>query len=128
MSDMKFCKHCGEKIVKDAVICNYCGRQVEELKGAKESGNIVINNSQQQQQQQQQQQFAQPNPQMLGMKLVEKNMALILCLLLGWLGAHKFYEGKTVLGIIYFFTGGLFLIGVVIDFLSILGKPSKYYV
>lgn len=29
--DTKFCKHCGEKISKDAIICTSCGRQVEKL-------------------------------------------------------------------------------------------------
>ena len=40
----KYCKHCGEKIPKDAVICIKCGRQVEELKNNK-LDNIIINNS-----------------------------------------------------------------------------------
>lgn len=35
----KFCKHCGEKIPLDAVICTKCGRQVEEIK---KSGNDQI--------------------------------------------------------------------------------------
>lgn len=40
----KFCKHCGEKIPVDAVICTKCGRQVEEIK--KTGGEqIVINNN-----------------------------------------------------------------------------------
>ena len=41
---MKFCKHCGEKIPEDAVICTHCGRQVEQLKGA-DQPNVVINNT-----------------------------------------------------------------------------------
>ena len=40
----KFCKHCGEKIPEDAIICTKCGRQVEELKSNKPD-NIIINNS-----------------------------------------------------------------------------------
>ena len=30
----KFCKHCGQVIPADAVICTHCGRQVEELRTA----------------------------------------------------------------------------------------------
>lgn len=30
--ETKFCKHCGEKIPVDAIICTKCGRQVEEVK------------------------------------------------------------------------------------------------
>lgn len=57
-----------------------------------------------------------------------KWVALILCLLLGFVGAHKFYEGKVGMGILYIFTGGLFLIGVTIDFFVLLFKPNPYYV
>ena len=39
----------------------------------------------------------------------------ILILLFGWSGIHKFMEKKTVLGIIYLFTFGLFGIGWLID-------------
>lgn len=57
-----------------------------------------------------------------------KWVALILCIFLGFFGAHKFYEGKTGMGILYLFTGGLFLVGVIIDFIAILTKPNPYYV
>ncbi|WP_405342843.1 NINE protein [Ruminococcus sp.] len=43
-------------------------------------------------------------------------------------GARKFYEGKTGMGLLYLFTGGLFLVGVIIDFIAILTKPNPYYV
>lgn len=35
--------------------------------------------------------------------------------LFGFLGAHRFYYGKPVTGTIWFFTGGLLLIGWIID-------------
>ena len=57
-----------------------------------------------------------------------KWVALILCILLGYFGAHKFYEGKAGMGILYLFTVGLFGIGVFIDFIVILLKPNPYYV
>ena len=28
----KYCKHCGERIDSDCVVCPKCGKQVEELK------------------------------------------------------------------------------------------------
>ena len=34
--------------------------------------------------------------------------AFFLCLFLGLIGAHKFYEGKIGMGVLYIFTGGLF--------------------
>ena len=35
--------------------------------------------------------------------------------LAGFFGAHRFYFGKPITGVIWFFTGGLFLIGWIID-------------
>lgn len=35
--------------------------------------------------------------------------------LLGFTGAHRFYYGKPITGTIWFFTGGLFLIGWFVD-------------
>lgn len=40
---------------------------------------------------------------------------LCLCLLLGWLGAHKFYAKKIGVGILYLLTFGLFGFGWIID-------------
>lgn len=44
MNNLKFCKHCGEKIDKECVVCPKCGKQVEELKYENDK-NIIINNS-----------------------------------------------------------------------------------
>lgn len=44
----------------------------------------------------------------------------ILCIFLGWLGIHKFYEKKILLGIVYLFTGGLFGIAWLYDILKLL--------
>ena len=38
-----------------------------------------------------------------------------VCWLLGFLGMHRFYYGKPVTGTIWFFTGGLLLIGWIVD-------------
>ena len=54
--------------------------------------------------------------------------AFFLCLFLGFIGAHKFYEGKTGMGILYLLTLGLFGIGWFIDFIVLLFKPNPYYV
>lgn len=44
---------------------------------------------------------------------------LILCILLGYFGAHKFYEKKIGMGVLYFFTLGLFGIGWVVDIVKL---------
>ena len=45
--------------------------------------------------------------------------ALILCIIFGVLGIHRFYVGKVGTGILYFFTGGLFGIGWLVDIITI---------
>lgn len=50
----------------------------------------------------------------------EKLITLILCIFLGIFGAHRFYTGKYVTGVLYFLTGGLFGIGYIVDIVLIL--------
>lgn len=55
-----------------------------------------------------------------------KWVALVLCIFLGWLGVHKFYEGKVVMGFIYLFTMGLFGLGWLCDIVILAMKPNPY--
>ena len=121
---LKFCKHCGGKIPEDAVICTLCGRQVESIR-KDETPNIIINNSNTSSNVN-----TNVNNNVNGFMGRPKNkwVSLVLCFFLGVIGAHKFYEGKTGMGLLYLFTGGLFFVGVVIDFIALLGKPNPYYV
>ena len=100
----KFCKYCGAKIPMEAVVCTFCGRQVEVLQQAPTQVVAVP----------------------VGRIPVEKNKwaAFLLCFFLGGLGAHKFYEGKVGMGILYIFTVGLFGIGWLIDLIVILCTPN----
>ncbi len=59
--------------------------------------------------------------------LKNKWVSFFLCLFLGVLGIHKFYEGKVIFGIVYLLTGGIFGIGVIVDLILLLFKPNPYY-
>lgn len=126
----KFCKYCGNIISLDAVVCTGCGRQVEELKtNQSNQPNIVINNESTNNIAATANANANNN---MGVKGNTKNKttAIIFCLLglIGIAGIHKFYEGKILMGIIYFLTGGIFLIGTIVDLICLLGKPKEYQV
>lgn len=46
-------------------------------------------------------------------------LTYVLWLVGGIFGLHKFYLGRPLLGLLYFMTGGLFLIGWIVDFFTI---------
>lgn len=50
---------------------------------------------------------------------IDYTVTWILLTFLGWLGAHRFYMGKWITGIIYLCTAGLFLIGILYDYLTL---------
>lgn len=115
--ETKFCKECGEKIAKKAVVCPKCGCQVENTASA--APQIVIENQNQNVQSQ--------NAVPVG-KEKNKWVALLLLLFFGAVGGHKFYEGKVGMGVLYIFTLGLLGVGVIVDFFRLLFKPTHYYV
>lgn len=118
----KFCKHCGARIPEDAIICIHCGRQVEELKAQQSQPQVVVNNNNTN---------TNVNRNYNGSaRYGAKNkwVALLLCIFLGYIGAHKFYEGKILLGLVYLCTVGLFGIGWLLDIISLIFKPNPYYV
>lgn len=47
------------------------------------------------------------------------SVAWLLLTFIGIFGIHRFYQGKIFTGILYLCTGGLFLIGVLYDFLTL---------
>lgn len=120
--NQKYCKFCGEIIDKECVICPKCGKQIEEIKA--EQPNIVINNTNTNTNVNRNINHNSGRPG----RPKNKWVAFLLCLFLGPLGVHKFYEGKIGMGILYLFTLGLCGIGWVIDLISLLFKPNPYYV
>lgn len=53
------------------------------------------------------------------------NFAWILLTFLGVFGLHRFYMGKWISGIIWFFTGGLFLFGYLYDLWTLNEQVSE---
>lgn len=105
--NVKYCQYCGKPLTIEAVVCIHCGRQVGPMAAAPTQ--VIVQNN------------LYPNAR-------DKWVAFLLCLFLGVAGAHKFYEGKVALGLLYLFTGGLCGIGVLVDFIVLLCKPNPYYV
>lgn len=118
----KFCQHCGCAVDSDCVVCPKCGKQISDLK--QETPQVIINNTNTN---------ANVNTNTnnnggAGGRPRNKWVALCLCIFLGFLGGHKFYDGKVGMGILYLFTFGLFGIGILVDLIGILGRPNPYYI
>ena len=104
----KFCTNCGAEVEAQDNFCRQCGKEIDNLPPP-------------------------PTPQ----NFKNKWIALLLCIFLGFLGAHKFYEGQIFMGIIYVAVFAVFVIFenifgffivVLMDFIEILFKKNIYYV
>lgn len=104
----KICKKCGSEMPEDAFYCLSCGNTFEEFINEFEIIKRKIN--------------------MQTGTWKNKWISLLLCIFLGWLGIHRFYEGKVITGILYLFTCGFFGLGWIIDIVRIALKPNPYRV
>ena len=117
MQEMKYCKHCGERIPAKAIICTHCGCQVEELNSDK-TPQIIVNNANSSVNQNVNQNINHAGSADYPYK--SRWTAFFLCLFLGYLGVHRFYVGMTGTGILWLFTVGMFGIGWLVDLLMLL--------
>ena len=108
-----YCKKCG-KDVGEASYCPHCGAaQSEDRQQLTQPVvvNVVNNNTNQNNS---------INGGPMNYPYKSKWAAFFLCLFLGYLGAHRFYVGKSGTGIIWLLTVGLGGIGWLVDLLLIL--------
>jgi len=54
------------------------------------------------------------------MRRKSRLLTLLLAIFFGYLGIHRFYVGKVGTGLIYLFTGGIFLFGWWLDVILII--------
>lgn len=100
---MKYCTHCGNQVDDECIICPKCGCYADKKSTPKEI-------------------FNEDDPNASGKsRLVD----FLLCLFIGLIGAHCFYEGKIGKGVLYIFTAGLFFIGIFVDFVKIITGTAK---
>ena len=105
------CPSCGELMPEDMFYCLGCGYHFKDIatKGSGEGLNEVVH-----------------RVKTMNGTWKNKWVSLLLCIFLGWLGAHKFYEGKLSIGLIYLFTLGLWGIGWIVDIIRLAFKPNPY--
>jgi len=132
---MKYCINCGSEIEDDAEVCPNCGvSQTTALEGPYEErgpnekycvecGELINKQAE----------ICpecgvrQPSPG--GSSNTDKIAAGVLALLLGGIGAHKFYQGNVKLGVIYlcfFWTGIPAILGLVEGILILIADDDEY--
>ena len=95
-----YCNKCGKEIDDEALICPHCGcGTVNYIRDqAKAEARVQVQ--------------AAPARK-------KRSTALLLCIFLGGLGAHRFYVGKIWTGLLWLFTLGFWGIGTLVDFCRI---------
>ena len=96
---MKYCTHCGNELLDDAVICPKCGCAVANANGRNAAADQIVD----------------PD-----CSEKSRGIACILAGLLGGLGIHRFYVGKIGTGVLWLLTFGCFGIGALVDFIMII--------
>lgn len=114
------CPICGAPLADGK--CGYCGYAA---RGPEQESEDINSDYGRGETEQRQQGDVVGNPMLKDMGIVpgvsrkSKTTALLLCIFLGGLGAHRFYVGKGGTGTLYLFTAGFFGVGWIIDIICI---------
>ena len=115
------CESCGANVT--GAFCEYCGARMPVERVETQTINtekVVVNNYYYPQRQQD---IVTIVPQETATSPKSRTVALVLCILLGYFGAHRFYVGRYGLGVLYLLTIGVFGVGWLVDIvLTALGK------
>ncbi len=101
-----FCIQCGNKLEPEALFCPNCGTKVEAKPVQSQTTRTTRTTRE-------------PSSPVSSSHKKTGKTALILCIFLGMFGAHRFYVGKYLTGILMLCTGGLLGVWVVIDLTAI---------
>ena len=103
-----YCKHCGVLIDDEATFCGVCGKGVKKDDTIKIEVNNNINTG----------------------KTKNKWVTIMLAFFLGGIGAHKIYEQKYFMFIVYLLLSwtGLSVFFAMIDILIVFCRPTEYTV
>lgn len=122
------CIHCSKVIEESVNFCHFCGASQSSMP-TRSAGYTVSSNQYPQQYTHYPQAYYPPTPpQQIRLSYQSdksKSVALVLCILFGFLGFHQFYVGKIGMGLLYLFTAGLFGIGWLIDIFAIASGSFK---
>lgn len=101
------CPNCGKENPDDSYYCRGCGFSLKENAPSTNPAGSESSESHK-------------KTSTAPCEIKSKKTALILCLFLGFLGAHRFYVGKYGTGILYLLTLGFFSLGWFFDLFSMI--------
>ena len=104
------CNRCGAAMPADALYCLNCGSQFNSTATVADDFKAI-------------QKSIRRNARLGGEKR-KKWVAMLLCIFFGWLGIHRFYEGKIATGILWMLSAGCVGIGWFCDIIYTAMTPS----
>lgn len=116
-----YCKFCGKKLPEKAIFCSKCGNQIS-IKQETEINNFSLS-------------VSQPSKSKIiknKYKAIDSNksrlIAALLAFFLGELGAHRFYVGKVLSGLLQLFLGFSFITSLILVLYGYFEEAAIVYI